>query len=503
MTNLLEHPAADAVPGPSAAARVVAELQSLAGVLGSTLACAGVRSFDDDGLLQVTGAVEVLGRRVDALRVAAAAEVADRSRPELGTGQLSAKKGCRNAGELLERVTLVSGPTAGRRMQLGKQLRTGLSLGGKPVPPTFPATAAGLASGAIGVDTADAILTALTPTLRCTDLDSVQAAESELVASATGTNGASPVPASADEIRWQGSVWKAVLAPDGSRPDDHAVAARGFRLGREREGVVPVSGLLMPEIAGKLHRLFDAYLSPKSAPVAFHTEEKAHREGLTPEEAREQALLERDDRTPDQRRHDVLAVILDVASRAGEAPTIGGAPATILVSVREEDLNADFGQGRGVGWIDGVDSPIAINAVTDLISTGGQQKVVINNEGRIIALGSPERCFTPAQRRAIQLRDTRCIIPGCKIPAGMTEIHHVIPHSEGGPTHTDNGVCLCWWHHRYLAASGWAIRMVRGAVQIMAPPWLETGVREWRSVTKSRTRMTDAIERTNVTREDH
>ena len=193
----------------------------------------------------------------------------------------------------------------------------------------------------------------------------------------------------------------------------------------------------------------------------------------------------------------MLAVILDVVSRAGEAPTIGGAPATVLVSVREQDLNADFGQGRGVGWIDGVETPISISAVTDLISNGGQQKVVITDEGRIIALGSPERCFTAAQRRAIQLRDGTCIIPGCKIPAAMTEIHHVIPHSEGGPTHTDNGVCLCWWHHRYLAASGWAIRMVRGAVQIMAPPWLETGARKWRNVTKSRTRLTDAVERKN------
>jgi hypothetical protein len=356
-------------------------------------------------------AVEVLGRRVDARRVAAAGEVAERSRPELGTGQLPAKKGCRDAGELLERVTLVSGHTARRRMRLGKQLRTGFSPGGEPLPPTFPATAVGLATGAIGVDTADAILTALTPTLRCTNLDSVQAAESELVAAATGTSSETPVPASADEIR--------------------------------------------------LHR------------------------------------------TPDQRRHDVLAVILDIASRAGEAPTIGGAPATVLVSVREQDLNADFGQGRGVGWIDGIEAPISISAVTDLISNGGQQKVVINNEGRIIALDSPERCFTAAQHRAIQLRDGTCIIPGCRIPAGMTEIHHVIPDAAGGPTHTDNGVCLCWWHHRYLAASGWAIRMLRGAVQIMAPPWLETGTRKWRNVTTARTRTTDAIERKNMTRDDN
>ncbi|TFC32652.1 hypothetical protein [Cryobacterium sp. TMT2-14] len=129
MINLLEQPEANAAHGLSAAARAVAGLHALAAGLGESLRCLAVRGLDDDGLLQVTTAVEVLGRRVDALRVAAAAEVADRSRPELGTGQLSAKRGCRTAGELLERLTLVSGPTAGRRMRLGTQLRTGRSLG--------------------------------------------------------------------------------------------------------------------------------------------------------------------------------------------------------------------------------------------------------------------------------------------------------------------------------------------------------------------------------------
>ena len=69
--------------------------------------------------------------------------------------------------------------------------------------------------------------------------------------------------------------------------------------------------------------------------------------------------------------------------------------------------------------------------------------------------------------------------------------------AHGGPTHTDNGVCLCWWHHRFLATSGWYIRMRRGAIQTMAPPWLETGPRTRRNTTTTRTRMTHAIERKN------
>ena len=52
--------------------------------------------------------------------------------------------------------------------------------------------------------------------------------------------------------------------------------------------------------------------------------------------------------------------------------------------------------------------------------------------------------------------------------------------------------------------------MLRGAAQIMAPPRLETGPHTGRNTTKSRThtdtrtrtRMTDTIERKNVTRDD-
>ena len=86
---------------------------------------------------------------------------------------------------------------------------------------------------------------------------------------------------------------------------------------------------------------------------------------------------------------------------------------------------------------------IAISAVKDLIENGEQQKIVINTKDRIIALGSPQRCFTAAQRRTIQLRDGACIIPGCTIPGGITEIHHVTPDAHGGHR-TSTGIALAY-----------------------------------------------------------
>ena len=70
--------------------------------------------------------------------------------------------------------------------------------------------------------------------------------------------------------------------------------------------------------------------------------------------------------------------------------------------------------------------------------------------GRIVRLGTEERLFNRHQRRAFALRDGACIIPGCGVPAGWCEVHHVTDHAKGGPTHTDNGVLLCWWHHRFI-----------------------------------------------------
>ncbi|EIC08696.1 HNH nuclease, partial [Microbacterium laevaniformans OR221] len=73
---------------------------------------------------------------------------------------------------------------------------------------------------------------------------------------------------------------------------------------------------------------------------------------------------------------------------------------------------------------------------------GAIQRVVTGSDGRIVAIGTEERVFNRYQRRAIALRDGGCVIPGCGVPAGWCEIHHVTEHARGGPTHTDNGVLL-------------------------------------------------------------
>jgi len=122
------------------------------------------------------------------------------------------------------------------------------------------------------------------------------------------------------------------------------------------------------------------------------------------------------------------------------------------------------------------------------------QRVVFDDTGRIVQLGTLERVFGHHQRRAISLRDGGCVIPGCHVRAEWCEIHHVVEHSRGGPTHTDNGVLLCWHHHRTLETSGWEIRMNQGIPEVRGPSWWDA-FRKWRQVTKSPVRMRERVAR--------
>ncbi|MGH3703322.1 MAG: DUF222 domain-containing protein [Agromyces sp.] len=453
-------------------------LEQVRSALDSALDFDSARGLGDDELLLATGALEHVGRLLDAHRAEFAGEIADRSRLELGGGRLSARKGCRSATELLERVTQVSGAEARRRICVGTATRATTGLTGQPVPAPHPHVAAALDTGEIGLDAAATIIRELGRTRTVADPARLDVAERELIDQAIGIGEAAPARATADELAVQARAWAAFLDQDGPEPDDErAMRRRGFRIGRARDGLIPISGELLPEIAAKLNRLLDAHLSPRSGG------------GFLTDAERADPAVQAETRTNEQQRHDVLAAIIDTAARSGEHPTIGGAAPTVLVSVRATDLES----GRGAAHADGIELPISLRAARHMMCTGGIQIVVSDDAGRIIRLGSPERCFTPHQRRAITLRDGGCLIPGCTVPAAWCEIHHVTPDSRGGPTHTDNGVLLCWHHHRTIDTSGWAIRMRRGVPEIRPPAWLDPGG-GWRTSTTSPTRLADRLD---------
>ncbi|MCO1338541.1 hypothetical protein BJH93_06490 [Kocuria polaris] len=487
--------------------------------------CEQLAGAGDAGIVQAATLIESIGRKIDASRVRSAGEIALRSDKSLGADRLSARLGCRNEVELLQRITRRSHGQLKRRIGLDESTRPAIGITGARIAPRFPRIAGALHRGQIDPETADLVAGMLTKVAHRADPAQLVAAEAELVDAATGalasrlvaennSAGAGPEPAadpeSADptvdpadesaageaaqdgepdpmlalvypEMRKLAAHWEASLDQDGPVPaEEQAQRRRMLTIGAAKDGLVSVRALLLPEVAAQLQVLLDAHLNPAA---------RANSIGGTPADGADAGVPDflpadtdlsavqgigpdqpvLDDRTAAQRRHDVLMSVLQAAARSAETPNLGGDAATLLVHVNAQDL-AD---PDGYAQIEGFDAPVSARLAHRIACTGAVQKVVFDRAGRIVGLGSKERVFTSHQRRAITARDGGCVIPGCMIPASWCEIHHVIPWARGGPTHTDNGALLCFFHHRSIEDSGWQIQMRSGVVYVKAPEWID------------------------------
>ncbi|MDL9981249.1 HNH endonuclease signature motif containing protein, partial [Microbacterium sp. ASV49] len=439
----------------------------------------GVHAASDDDLVGAIARAGDLARAVDALLVEMVGELADRSSSTVREERLTTRMGCRNVTELVQRLTRNGPHTAAKLERAAKATALAWDpVTGAGMPARLPAMRNALLDAETGVD---GVLAVAGPLLAMRDrvgVEGVLTADGLLAAAARGEGPDGLPPACADLLRVQAQVWAAVLDPDGAEPDAHAAARRrGITFGTARDGVIPIRGALLPEVAAQLVRIHDATTSPHA--VRFHDTESPPAHDVP-----------RDDRTGPQKLHDALAAALTVAAASRDLPTIGGAAPTLIVSIREEDLTASTGRA----WLEGSAEPASIFTARHVACAGVIQRVTLAGSGRIVRLGTEERVFNRYQRRAIALRDGGCIIPGCGVPAGWCEIHHVTEHAQGGPTHTDNGVLLCWFHHRFIDTGPWRIRMNHGVPEIQAPHWHDPTQR-WRPTTTSRTRLLDLIGR--------
>jgi hypothetical protein len=418
-----------------------------------------------DHYLQRVPRLEHLGRLVDALRILHAAEaerrIASPVNPVGAAGYASAK-------HAVAQLTSISEFEAARRIRVGTALSEGISISGAATSARYPATASAVSAGAIGLEAADVIIRELDAVARRVDPVVLHAAEQSLVDLASGTTTAPPLRV--ELVRDQVKAFILAIDPDGARPAERrARRQRKVNLGQETEdGLIPVSGLLTCEVGATLKRLLDAH----SRRVVFPD---AELDG-DPDDALPTSA---DGRSPEQRRHDALADILSAAVRVKDAPELAGSSPAITVTVTAEALESD----NGVGYIDGQATPVSVATIERLIDSRGVQTVTLNAAGRILALGSVQRCFNASQRRAIAARDGGCVIPGCTTPAGWCEVHHVIPWRNGGATHTDNGVLLCWGHHHRIDSGPWRLSMLDGVPHVRGP-----GHPEWTPTTPARTR---------------
>ena len=144
----------------------------------------------------------------------------------------------------------------------------------------------------------------------------------------------------------------------------------------------------------------------------------------------------------------------------GLSPVVGGDGAALDVAaflVAMEQATATWATGNGPGG--GILAPCEAAWLT---CDGEVTRLVTGSESRPLDVGRATRAIPPWIRTALVRRDGGCVVPGCDLPAGWCEAHHVQHWSAGGLTSTENLALLCSRHHKELHLGHWRITMAGG-----------------------------------------
>lgn len=282
----------------------------------------------------------------------------------------------------------------------------------------WPAVAAALAQGRLQSGQAEAIARALDALPDDVPVDLVTSAEAHLVAEA--------VEFGPRELGLLGRKVLDVIAPEIGEEHERrlleAEEAHGHRTTtltsqRHGDGTTTLRIRVPDPSADRLLTYLEAYTSP--------------RQGDADDELRH-----------DQRLGHAFCALLEHLDPA-QLPQHGGDATTVLVTV---DL-ATLRHGLGTATL-GPDTTITAGQARRLACTAKLIPAVLGTHSEVLDLGRTTRLFSPAQRKAMRLRDRTCRAAGCDIPATWCEAHHFKePWQTGGKTDLADGKLLCTWHH--------------------------------------------------------
>ncbi|NDL56158.1 HNH endonuclease signature motif containing protein [Phytoactinopolyspora mesophila] len=163
-----------------------------------------------------------------------------------------------------------------------------------------------------------------------------------------------------------------------------------------------------------------------------------------------------DERTPAQRRADALVELCRRQLNSGLLPTQGGEPTHVTVVTDLDTLEASAG---GFGELpDG--SILRGETVRRLACDAKVTRIIVDPSSQPLDVGRAQRTLTPAQRKALRLRDGGCRFPGCDRPIEWTDAHHLLHWAHGGCTDLANLISLCRKHHTAVHEGGWSILCV-------------------------------------------
>jgi hypothetical protein len=407
-----------------------------------------VAALSDDALIARQSFLAREARRIAVEAALTAAEIAYRSRRELGYSGLAQKRGLRTPEALVQQATGVSIGDARTLVHVGTAV-TSLDLD-NPVASATPwlsACATAVNGHHLTLDAFTAIRVGLGEPRDGLTIAQLSGAAEQLVSEAANIT-LEQLAARARELRT--ALDEAGIADR----EEHLRTQRFLKLTPLPDGMTRISGLLDPESAAIVIGAVDAVTSPRRGGPRF----------LDPDEKLRAQTLH-DGRTLGQLTLDALVDIVQVASLAGEKKVLGAKRVAVRVIVTAADLQ----RRAGAGHIEGQTEAISINTIERHICETGFVEALFNSDGQALNLGREQRLYTPRQRTLLAIRDGGCRFPNCSRPPSWTEAHHINAWQHGGKTDVADGILLCKHHHMLVHNNHWAIERDRATYTAVSP----------------------------------
>jgi hypothetical protein len=177
-----------------------------------------------------------------------------------------------------------------------------------------------------------------------------------------------------------------------------------------------------------------------------------------------------DSRTRPQRMHDAFASWVAESVSTGALHDVGGERPHVTVVVDVQTLrNAP---GAPPADLDG-HGPISGEAARRICCDAQVARIITDGKSEILDAGRAVRSATPAQRRALRVRDgEHCVVPHCTVPIRRCEVHHVDFWGEhNGETNLDRLGHICLPHHHNVHEDHMTlIRHPDGTWELRKPP---------------------------------
>jgi hypothetical protein len=94
--------------------------------------------------------------------------------------------------------------------------------------------------------------------------------------------------------------------------------------------------------------------------------------------------------------------------------------------------------------------------------------IPVVHDDTTVEVGRARRAPSPAQRRALRVRDRHCRFPGCMKHRNL-HAHHIIHWADGGPTVLSNLLMVCSFHHRVLHDHGFNLVGTADSFRVTTP----------------------------------